>query len=465
MSSLSATAICSLKKIFHADQISDNYEDLKTYGKDWAFKGQASLIVFPQSTKEVVELVHWAIQEKQALIPSGGRTGLSGGAAALKGEIVVSFDKMNQISCFDSLEQSVQVQAGVVTQELKNFAVSKNLFFPISFAAEGSSQIGGNIATNAGGVHVLRYGSMRERVLSLEVVTGNGDILNLGRGLIKNATGYRLMELFIGSEGTLGFITQATLKLIKPPEDLKVFLFSLEKTSSFFPLFQKLKKVFQPSAFEVFTDKGLDYVLQQSSFKYPLENRSPFYILMEVEKNQEEQALSVFEKALEEELVTDGVLGQNAKQNEDLWSLRENISESLAPYSPYKNDIAMKPSALTPFIKEMEALFNTNYAEFSVVWFGHLGDGNLHINIVKPKNMDQADFIQKCETLNPALFSLVQKFGGTVSAEHGIGLLKKPYLHYSRSPEEIHYMKQIKKIFDPQNIINPGKIFDHTDRI
>lgn len=460
MSSISAAAICSLKKIFCANQISDRHEDLKTYGKDWAFKGQAGLIVFPQSTKEVVELIHWAIKEKQALIPSGGRTGLSGGAAALKGEVVVSFEKMNQISQFDSLEQTVQAQAGAVTREVKNFAISKNLFFPISFAAESSSQIGGNIATNAGGANVLRYGSMRERVLGLEAVTGCGDVLNLGHGLIKNATGYKLMELFIGSEGTLGLITQATLKLIKPPKDLKVFLFSLENTSSFFPLFQKFKEAFQPTAFEVFTDKGLEYVLQQSSVKYPLKNRSPFYILMEVEKNQEEQALSIFEKALEEEWVTDGVLGQNAKQNKDLRSLRENISESLAPYSPYKNDIAVKPSIVTSFLKEMKTLFKTHYAEFSVVWFGHLGDGNLHINTVKPKNMDQTDFIRKCEALNSVLFSLVQKFGGAVSAEHGVGLLKKPYLRYSRSPEEIHYMKQIKKIFDPHNIINPGKIFD-----
>ena len=178
---------------------------------------------------------------------------------------------------------------------------------------------------------------------------------------------------------------------------------------------------------------------------------------MEVEQRDEEQALSIFKKAIEEELVTDGTLGSSVKQNEALWALRENISESLAPYSPYKNDIALRPSCITPFLEKMEALFNAHYSEFPVVWFGHLGDGNLHINIVKPENQNKTDFVQKCEALNPALFSLVQKFNGTVSAEHGIGILKKPYLHYSRSKEEIHYMKQIKKIFDPKNIINPGK--------
>ena len=450
-----------LKNLLSSDQVSDTLEDLTHYSKDWlkSYQGQASFVVFPKSTEDVVKLVNWAEKHNKKLVPSGGRTGLSGGAAALNKEIVVSFEKMNTISDFDPWEQSVQAQAGVITQDLKNFALQKNLFFPISFAAEGSSQIGGNIATNAGGAHVLRYGSMRERVLGLEVVTGRGEVLNLGRGLVKNATGYRLMELFIGSEGTLGFITKALLKLIEPPENLKVFLFSLEKPSSFLPLFQKLRNQCHPTAFEMFTDKGLNYVLKHSSLKYPLEKRNPFYILMEIEQKYEEQALMAFEQALQEDLITDGTLSQNLTQNQALWSLRENISESLAPHSPYKNDISLRTSLITPFLEEMEALFRKHYPEFPVIWFGHLGDGNLHINILKPENWNEKDFIQKCETVNPVLFSLVKKFKGTISAEHGIGLLKKPYLHYSRSKEEINYMKQIKSIFDPHNIINPGKIF------
>ena len=450
-----------LKSFLNPEQISDSPENLKHYSKDWLKSphGEASLLVFPKSTEDVVQLVGWAGKYDKKLVPSGGRTGLSGGAAALKKEIVVSFEKMNKISEFDPWEQSVQVQAGVITQDLKDFAVEKNLFFPISFAAEGSSQIGGNIATNAGGAHVLRYGSMKERILGLEVVTGRGEVLNLGKGLIKNATGYRLMELFVGSEGTLGFITQALLKLIEPPEDLKVFLFSLEKTSSFLPLLKKFKNSCHPTAFEVFTDKGLDYVLKNGSLKYPLETRNPFYILMEIEQKYEEQALTAFKQALEENLITDGTLSQNFSQSKALWGLRENLSESLASHSPYKNDISLRTSYITPFLEEMEALFNKHYPDFPVVWFGHLGDGNLHINILKPENWNEADFIKECEKVNPMLFSLVQKFKGTISAEHGIGILKKPYLHYSRSQEEINYMKQIKNLFDPKNIINPGKIF------
>ena len=451
-----------LRSFLSPRQISNRPEDLNQYGEDWLkqYSGKASLVVFPKSTEEVRKLVLWAEKQGKKLIPSGGRTGLSGGAAALEKEVVVSFDKMNQIVRFDPFEQSVQAEAGVITQDLKNFAREKNLFFPISFAAEGSSQIGGNIATNAGGAHVLRYGSMRERVLGLEVVTGRGEVLNLGRGLVKNATGYKLMELFIGSEGTLGFITQAILSLVKPPEDIEVFLFSLEKTASFLPLLQKFKAQCHPLAFEVFTDKGLDYVLKHShSVTYPLEKRNPFYILMEIEKKEEENAFTVFEEALKENLILDGTLSQNLTQNKALWALRENIPESLAPHSPYKNDIALRISHITPFLEEMKALLNTHYPDFPVVWFGHLGDGNLHINILKPENWDRENFIRECEKVNPLLFSLVKKFNGTISAEHGIGLSKKPYLHYSRSKEEIDYMKQIKHIFDPGNIINPGKIF------
>lgn len=461
-SPLSADAVRSLKGFLSSEQINDSPEYLKRYGKDWQkrFGGNAGLVVFPKSREDILSLIEWAKKHSQKLVPSGGRTGLSGGACAQNKEVIVSFDKMNKILEFDPFEQSVVVQPGVITQELKNFALHRNLFFPISFAAEGSSQIGGNIATNAGGAHVLRYGLMRDKVLGLEVVTGRGDALNLGKGLVKNATGYSLMELFIGSEGTLGFITKAILKLTQLPSPLKVFLLQTEEISAFLPLFQKFKTQCHPTAFEVFTDKGLNYVLKHNeSLKSPFQTQSPFYILVEIEQKQEEKALLVFEKALSEGLIQDGLPGETSSQSKALWALRENISESLEPYSPYKNDISIRTSQMVPFLKEVELLFKEHYPDFSVVWFGHLGDGNLHINILKPKNWKPKDFLKQCETVNPMLFSLVRKFDGSISAEHGIGLLKKPYLHYSRSGIEIDYMRQIKRIFDPQNIINPGKIF------
>ena len=433
--------------------------DLERYGKDWLsrYPARPVLEVFPRSSQEVSFLVHWARRHGQKLVPSGGRTGLSGGAAATSGEVAVSLDRMHRILRFEPVERSVEVEAGVVTRDLKVFAQEKGLFFPITFAAEGSSQIGGNIATNAGGAHVLRYGSMRERVLGLEVVTGRGEILNLNRGLIKNASGYRLMELFIGSEGTLGFITKAVLSLTDPPSDAKVFLLSLEKWGGVPFLFQKFKSLCQPLAFEALSDAGLELMLQKG-LKFPLQSRGLFYILVEIEAEKEPHALAVFEEALEKNFILDGTVSQNFRQARELMSLRENLPEALASHFPHKNDIAVRISRIPSFLQEMEEMFRSQKPCFPVVWFGHLGDGNLHINTLTPKDYDKEKFLTEMEKADASLFSLVRKFEGTVSAEHGVGLLKKPYLHYTRSKEEMQYMQGIKSLFDPQNIINPGKI-------
>lgn len=452
-----------LRAILGPEQISENPQDLLKYGNDYLrqWDGRAGAVLFPKNSQEVSVLVHWAIKHKHKLIPSGGRTGLSGGATAVQRELVISFDKMNRILDFNSYEQTVCVEAGCVTQELKEFAKKQGLYFPISFASEGSSQIGGNIATNVGGVHVLRYGSMRQRVLGLEVVTGRGEILNLGKGLVKNAVGYNLKDLFIGSEGTLGFITQAVLSLIAPPDKPQVFLMALDRSEDMLVLFEKFKRHIQPLAFEFWTDRALDYVLSHgSSVKFPLSRRSLFYILMEIEERDKEKAFSIFEKAFEEGTVKDGTLSQNAVQADQLWRLRENISEAISSYRPYKNDISVRISKMADFLKELEELLKQKYPDFENVVFGHLGDGNLHINILKPDKYKRENFVKQCEKVSESLFELVQKYEGSVSAEHGVGLLKKPYLHYSCSQEELALMKGLKKLFDPHGILNPGKIFD-----
>ena len=451
-----------MQKILKQEQIKEDSASLSSYGNDWLkqWKGEAGLVLFPRTTQEVAQITLWANKYNKKLIPSGGRTGLSGGATAIQKEVVVSFDKMSKILNFNSSEQTVEVEAGVVTQSLHDFAKKKGLCFPVSFASQGSSQIGGNVATNVGGVHVLRYGSMRQRVLGLEVVTGKGDILNLGRGLVKNAVGYSLKDLFIGSEGTLGFITKAILKLVPPFEHPVVFLFSVEKQEHLIELFQAFQNKIHPLAFEIFTDQALDYVLKEDSVLFPLEKKSPFYILMEIENSENTKALSVFEKALEEGKIIEGTMSQNSEQARNLWKLRENISESLSSHHPYKNDISVRISKISPFLNAMEQLLKESYPDFKVVWFGHLGDGNLHINILKPTNWNKEDFIKECEKVNTLLFSLVKKFEGTISAEHGVGLLKKAYLSYSCSEEEVNVMKGIKTVFDPNHILNPGKIFD-----
>ncbi|MCZ0932715.1 MAG: FAD-binding oxidoreductase, partial [Oligoflexia bacterium] len=245
------------------NQISQEPQNLLKYGNDWLkqWKGKASLVLFPKSAQDLQNIVQWARQYKYKLVPSGGRTGLSGGATALQKEVVVSFDKMNRLLDFNPWDRTVTVEAGFITQNLQEFAKEKGLYFPVSFASQGSSQIGGNIATNAGGTHVLKYGNIKRYVAGLEVVTGCGEILKLGKALIKNAVGYHLKDLFIGSEGTLAFISQATLSLVSPPNNPQVFLIALENKDHLLEALKEFRNEISPLAFEFWTDKALKYAV------------------------------------------------------------------------------------------------------------------------------------------------------------------------------------------------------------
>ena len=444
------------------NQISQEPQHLLEYGNDWLkqWKGKACLVLFPKSSQDLLNIVQWARQYKHKLVPSGGRTGLSGGAVALHKEIAVSFDKMNQLIDFNPWDRTVTVEAGFITQHLKEFAEKKGLYFPISLASQGSSQIGGNIATNVGGAHVIKYGNIKRYVLGLEVITGCGEILKVGKALVKNAVGYPLKDLFIGSEGTLAFISQATLSLVSPPNNPQVFLIGLEKIDHLLNIFKEFRNEIDPLAFEFWTDKGLKYVLSHGNIRFPLQSRSPFYLLIELEEKDSEKALALFEKFYEKSIVKDGTLSQNPTQAQEIWKLRENISEALSAYKPYKNDISVCASQITDFLKDLEKLLSDHYPNFENIVFGHLGDGNLHINILKPDKLLREDFIKECEKVNKVLFELVKKYEGSISAEHGVGLLKKDYLSYTCSSEEIAVMKGLKKLFDPDNTLNPGKIFN-----
>lgn len=437
---------------------------LQHYGRDWTtyFDIKASAVLFPQSTEDVVKIVKWARTYKIALIPSGGRTGLSGAACATKGEVIVSFEKMNQIREFNPVDQTVVVEAGVVTEALQKFAESKGLYYPVDFAAKGSSQMGGNIATNAGGIKVVRYGMTRQWVAGLTAVTGAGDVLHLNNGLVKNATGYDLRQLFIGSEGTLGFVTEAMIQLAPAPVTSRVLLLACTDLSQIMKVFQAFKEKTSLVAFEFFSEKALSYVQKATQLPDPLPSKSGYYIVTEVEcphEAEEEKILSVFEKTLEEGWITDGAMAQSGKQASDFWRYREGISESLSPYSPYKNDISVKISKVPDFMKDMESVLTASYPTWEVVWFGHIGDGNLHINILRPQNMTKEEFVRECQKVDAQVFETVSRHNGSISAEHGVGLTKKPFLNYTRSAAEVEIMRGIKKVFDPDNIINPGKVF------
>lgn len=453
----------SLKTLFGAQRFLTDSEALKHYGRDWTtyFDVQPSAVVFPENTDEVRTLVQWARTNKIALVPSGGRTGLSGGACALHGEIIVSFERMNQIFAFNPTDQTVTCQAGVITEALQKFAAENQLFYPVDFAAKGSSQIGGNVATNAGGIKVVRYGMTRDWILGLKVVTGTGDILDLNKGLIKNATGYDLRHLFIGSEGTLGLITEVTVRLAPPPPPLQVIVLGLSGLDAVMKVYAEFKTKVTLTAFEMFADNALEFVLAGTGLPRPFDTKTPFYVVLEAEKRSdqdEEKILSVFESCVEKGLVLDGALAQSQSQAATFWRYREDISENLSKFSPYKNDLSVAISKVPAFMEELDGVLKNSYPDWTVVWFGHIGDGNLHINILRPPQMTKEQFVQECRAVDHLVFQCVGRHGGSISAEHGVGLTKKTFLKYARSEPEIELMKGIKQVFDPDGIMNPGKV-------
>jgi len=452
-----------LKTIFDADSVLTDIELLQTYGKDWTKTHQPDplAIVLPKSTEQVQALVKYANQESISLVPSGGRTGLSGGAVAANQEIVVAFDKMNQILDFNSVDRSVHCQAGVITQQLQNLASENDLFYPVDFASSASSQIGGNISTNAGGIKVVGYGLTRNWVLGLKVVTGAGEILELNNGLVKNATGYDLRHLFIGAEGTLGFITEATMKLARAPQNFSVMVLAVTDIPALMRVFEAYQNALDLSAFEFFSDLTLHYIHTDKGYAKPTEQEAPFYALLEFDndnEHREAKALETFEHCMEQGWVVDGVMSQSMEQAKTLWKLREDVSETISVYTPYKNDLSVTISKVPEFLNVVDEIVSKNYSEFEVLWYGHIGDGNLHLNILKPADMDAAEFNQKCSVVNHQVFEATQELDGSISAEHGVGLLKRDYLEYSRSLEEIAYMKAVKAVFDPKGIMNPGKM-------
>lgn len=456
--------IDELKTLVEPGKVLTDADSLNAYGKDWTkhFAPAPSAIVFPKSIEQVQAIVRWANERKVALVPSGGRTGLSAAAVAANGEVVVSFDYMNQILEFNEMDRTAVCQPGVVTAQLQQFAEDKGLYYPVDFASAGSSQIGGNIGTNAGGIKVIRYGMTRNWVAGMKVVTGKGDLLELNKDLIKNATGYDLRQLFIGAEGTLGFVVEATMRLERQPTNLTALVLGTPDFDSIMPVLHAFQDKLDLTAFEFFSDKALAKVLGRGDVPSPFETDCPFYALLEFEATTEEraeQALATFEHCVEQGWVLDGVMSQSEQQLQNLWKLREYISETISHWTPYKNDISVTVGKVPAFLKEIDAIVGEHYPDFEIVWFGHIGDGNLHLNILKPDAMDKDEFFGKCATVNKWVFETVQKYNGSISAEHGVGMTKRDYLEYSRSPAEIEYMKAVKAVFDPNGIMNPGKIF------
>jgi len=437
--------------------------DLEHYGRDWTRRWTPAplAIAVPASLDEVQAIVRWANEHHVAIVPSGGRTGLSGGAVAANGELVVSLARMNRVLDFNAVDRTLTVQPGIALEAVHRAAREHDLIYPVDFAARGSCSIGGNIATNAGGIRVIRYGNTREWIAGLKVVTGNGELLELNRGLIKNSSGYDLRQLMIGSEGTLGIVVEATLKLTDPPPPSQVMLLALPNMDALMQVFAAFRAKLALQAFEFFTDAALKHVLAHGAQR-ALDGDHPYYVVTEFDAADEvtqEVALAVFEHCVEQGWVSDGVIAQSEAQAAALWRLREGITESLAPHKPYKNDVSVRISAVPEFLHDMQTLLTREYPQFDIVWFGHIGDGNLHINVLKPAVLSDANFIVQCERVTKLLADTLHRHGGSISAEHGIGLVKRAYLESTRSTAEIALMRGVRQVFDPNGILNPGKLF------
>ena len=423
----------------------------------------------PTNVKEVSTILSSANSENIPIIPYGGGTGLVGGQIQDRGPagILLSLERMNKIRYLNSEENVITVEAGVILSDLRGAAEKEERVFPLSLASEGTAQIGGNLATNAGGVNVLRYGSTRSLCLGLEVVFADGSIWNGLSRLHKDNTGYDLKNLVIGSEGTLGIITAATMKLFSKPKDKSVALIAVGSPKDALRLLSEAKDYFGEtiSAFELINKMGIQFLKETGlNFKFPLSAIPEWMVLLEighpVRFGTEKNINDFFENILSSSLALDGALAENMRQQNDLWAIRENIPEANRRIgSVSSHDISLPLSEVSEFV-EQARIEISKLGQFRINCFGHLGDGNLHFNIFPEKGNNREIYNDIRPTVKTVIHDLVHKYGGSVSAEHGIGRLKTNDLIKYSDPIKLKFNNSIKKAMDPNGILNPGVIFE-----
>jgi len=430
--------------------------------------GRAALVLRPADTAQVAAIVRLAAETRTALVPQGGNTGLVGGQIPDNSgdQIVVSLTRLSKIRAVDAPGQSITVEAGVTLKNVQTAADDAGLLFPLSLAAEDSATIGGNLSTNAGGTAVLAYGNARDLTLGLEVVLPSGDIWNGLRTLRKDNTGYDLKNLFIGAEGTLGLITAATLKLFPHPAARATLLAATLSPAAALAALGSLRANAPGTVttFEIMPRFGLDLVLRADrQARDPLTAPSPWYVLAEISSQHEQGFAAAVESALAAILeaghFTDATLATSGQQAAAFWHLREGMSEAQKIIGgSIKHDIAVPVASVPAFLDAALPAIAALVPGCRPVPFGHLGDGNLHFNISQPEGGDTAAFLTRRDDVNAAVFALVAKFGGSISAEHGIGIDKRALLPTVKSPVEIALMHQVKAMLDPLGIMNPGKV-------
>lgn len=438
--------------------------EIESYGSDWTrvFPAKPGGVALARSTEDVSAILRLCSAHGIRVVPSGGRTGLAGGAVAARGELVLSLSRMNAMAEVNSIAGTVDVEAGAITEAVHKHVEDAGWLWPIDLAAKGSSQIGGNLATNAGGLRVIRYGSARKWVLGLTCVLMDGRILQLG-GLEKDNTGYDLTQLMIGSEGTLGIITHATLKLAPRPKPSQVMLLALSEPAHALAILSHVRtRGDVVAAYELWTDACRQEVESASLGRSPFQQPAPLYALLELEVGSDmNRTTELLAELSEQGLILDAVTSRSSTQIRELWSLREHITLSLSRRQMmHKSDIAVPVSKIDALFRALSRMFEVTYPDLEVFLFGHVGDGNVHVNVAKPDSWDKKTFLSRIEEVDEHIGALLKNLGGSVSAEHGIGLLKKKHLHFTRSADELSIFRAIKAAFDPQGLLNPGKLLD-----
>ena len=445
--------------------------EVAPYATDWRkrYLGKPAAVVRPASTAEVAGVVRACAGSRTAIVPQGGNTGLCGAATpdASGSQIILNLSRMNRIREVDARNNTMIVEAGCVLTNLHRAAEEVGRLFPLSLAAEGSCEIGGNLSTNAGGTAVLRYGNARDLVLGLEVVLPSGEVWEGLRGLRKDNTGYDLKQLFIGAEGTLGVITAAVLKLFPLPKSRATAVVALQSPENALALLQRASEACgeRLTGFELFSDFCLALVLKHfSDAAAPFRRRFPHYVLMELSDTQSgggvrALAENVLEAALGEKNILDAAVAQSETQARDFWKLREFISEAQAHEGPnIKHDVSIPISRIADFISATDQQLARAHAGVRLVTFGHVGDGNLHYNVSAPEGVAPDVFVKNTAAINRLVHDSVARFGGSISAEHGLGQLKRNEIQRYKSPLELDLMRKLKRALDPLGIMNPGKV-------
>lgn len=441
--------------------ILESADDIEPFNGDWMrkYRGHTKIVLKPGSTEEVSKILKYCNDNMLAVVPQGGNTGLVGGSVPVFDEIVINLARMNKIQSFDEVSGILVADAGVILEVADNYLAERSHIFPLDLGAKGTCQIGGNVATNAGGLRLLRYGSLHGNVLGIEAVLPDGTIVDDLSKLRKNNTGYDLKQLFIGGEGTIGIITAISILCPQRSPATNVAYFGLES-------FEKVQEAFRAakgqlseilSAFEMM-DGNTQLILKNAKgMKMPLEGEHPFYCLIETSgsnSDHDQEKLSTFlEHVMGEEIVQDGVLAQDQTQITELWKCREDISEALAHWGGvYKYDLSIPISEMYQLVDDTRERMvkagllgdTDDYPAVDVVGYGHMGDANLHLNVAVRRYDKRVE-----KELEPFVFEWVSKRNGSISAEHGLGISKKPYIGFSRSETMIRLMKHIKDLYDP----------------